>query len=57
MDTLLTLLELLIMAAAIMCGVEIIGLSYYLNKKKYEERRKRRCADISQITSSPQFGR
>jgi len=57
MDTLLTLLELLIMAAAIMCGVEIIGLSYYFNKLKYEERRKRRCADISQITSSPQFGR
>ena len=42
MDSLLTLLELLIMAAAIMCGVEIIGLSYYLNKKKYEERRKNR---------------
>jgi len=32
MDSLLTLLELLITAAAIMCGVEIIGLSYYFNK-------------------------
>ena len=53
MDTLLTLLEFLIMAAAIICGVEIIGLSYYFNKQKYEERRKNRCADISQTTSLP----
>lgn len=53
MDSLLTLLELLIMTAAILCGVEIIWLSYCLNKKKYEERRKNRCADISQTTNLP----